>query len=109
MEQEVNAFRSLANTDLNVELLREVLRSDQLVKDLSNESSTIKHLVNHVTEALDAAHGAWSQNPDPTSTEALNAHRDARAARLLIDWIQTTIHAGAMAEETLSEEAMTND
>jgi hypothetical protein len=104
MEDEVRSFRALADSNVNVELLQQVLVSDNLVAELKNESSTLKRLVNHVLTLVDDAFKTWQLASDPTDAAAVGAHRDAAAARLLLDWIALEVHKGQEAQELLEEE-----
>lgn len=105
LESEVNAFRSLANNDINLLLVQQVMKSDKLLADLNNESSTLKRLVTYVVGRIDESFKIWQLESDPTSDKALTAHRDVVAARLLIDWIGGEIDVGRQAEELLEGEA----
>ena len=104
LEEELLAFRSLAVDDENVELLRDILKKDQIIAELKNESGPFRRLATHAYNVLDHARSRWIEMEDPTSVEAINAHRDARAARLVIDWIGHQIEIGKAAEEQVSNE-----
>lgn len=105
LEGEVNAFRSLANNDINMQLVSEVLRADQLIVDLKNESGSMKRLVTFVAAKLDQSCKEWQEEQNPKSERAINAHTEARAARILFNWIQDTIQTGQHAEALIQNEA----
>lgn len=105
IEAEVRAIHSLNESDLDVDLVRDVLRSDQLVAAMQKDKP-LGRLVTFATMRLDECSKVWQQQADPTSNAAMNAHREARAARLLIDWIEKVLNEGAQAEKLLNEEAV---
>jgi hypothetical protein len=104
LEKEVQDFRTLADTELNTELLRDVLRSDELLAELKDSTSTIKRLANHVTQVLDESCRIWYTESDPQSDTARDAHGNARAARLLLDWLYLTHSNGEEALDLLQQE-----
>jgi len=103
-EQLEDDMRDLHDLDseIDVQLVREVLKSDQLVTAMQGDR-VVARLVTMVTQRIDDCAKVWSTQQDPTSIAALNAHREARAARLLIDWIEKTINSGSTAETQLHE------
>lgn len=103
IDVELRALRNLHEEGIDVELVREVLRSDELMTAMK-ESRPMARLVTLATRKLDDAAKLWSMQLDPTSAVALNAHREARAARTLIDWIEETITMGAQASKQLEAE-----
>lgn len=104
VEGEVRAIHEWAEHDVDIESMRDVIRMDDLLRELKDESSTVRRLVDHVTKRIDECSIAWQLAADPTGLDAVNAHRDARAARLVLDWIQTTIDQGEQAERQLEVE-----
>lgn len=104
LEEEVRAFRELGETDIDLSLLGQVLKKDNLLKELNNESSVLKRLATHAYKVLDSASDRWVLESDANSVEAISAHGDARAARLVIDWIAEQIEIGNQAERQLEVE-----
>ena len=104
LEEEVRAFREFADSDIDIECLADVLKKDNLLKELKDESSTLKRLVTHAYKVMDNATKRWQFEGDPKSVAAVNAHGDARAARLVIDWIETQIEIGNQSERQLEAE-----
>ena len=102
IEAEVRALHSLENDGIDVSLVRDVIRSDELVKAMQG-NRVVGRLVTYATERLDECSKAWQQMADPNSVAGLNAHREARAARLLIDWIEQQLKIGSQAEKQLHE------
>ena len=105
MEDELNSYRALADNDINTQLLQQIMRSDNIAAELNNESSTLKRLVTHVLAIIDGGFATWQSANNPTSTEVIAAHRDVVAARIVLDWIQVHMEAGAEAEALLEGEA----
>ena len=103
MEDEVRAFRSLADSDINLDLLQQIMRSDNILAELNNESSTLKRLVTFLLKVIDVSFKTWQLESDPTSDTAIAAHRNVAAARLVIDWIDVHMRAGDQAEQILNE------
>jgi hypothetical protein len=101
MEDEVRALHSLASSDVDLGLLQDVLKMDDLVGDLKNESSTLKRLCTFASVQIGEACAAWVQSSDPTSASIIALHRNARAARLLLDWVSEQMDVGAAAEEQI--------
>lgn len=106
LEDEVRAFRSLADNDIDLDLLQQVMRSDNILAELNNESSTLKRLVTFILNVIDESFKTWQLENDPKSDAAVAAHRDVAAARLVIDWIDEHIRAGGQAEQILNEMEM---
>jgi len=104
VENEVRQFHSMMASDVDLSAMRDVIRADDLIRELNNESSTFKRLVAAATAKLDEACLRWQSEPDPHSVAAVNAHGDARAARLLLNWVQQTIEIGAQSEKQLQSE-----
>jgi hypothetical protein len=102
MEGELRALQALARNDPDADLIREVLKADELVRALNNNPAMMA-ITAYATRELDAACMAWQMEADPASQVALDAHRNARAARMLINWIDETIRGGQQAEAQLEE------
>ena len=107
IEAEMRGLQSLNDSGIDAQLVREVLNSDQLIKAMS-EDSTIARLITHATKRLDDCCKIWQQETNPSSDVGLNAHREARAARVLINWIDEVLATGGVAEK-LMEEADNHD
>jgi hypothetical protein len=101
IENEVRAIHEWMDNDVDVEAMRDIIRMDDLVNELNDETSTIRRLADHVTQRLDECSAIWQLAADPTGVDAINAHRTARAARLVLDWIQNIIEQGKQAERQL--------
>lgn len=104
LEDELRAWRSLAEEPLNVELVKLVQQKDRLEHALKDQSGPMVQLVNHVLAKLDEATKCWWGTDNPDSVPARGAHIRARACRLLIDWIEETIEVGKQAERHLMME-----
>lgn len=104
LTDEILQFRQTLNDDVDLDAMREVIRSDELIQELKGESNTVRRLVDYATRQLDEACMVWQSDANPTSMASLNAHRNARAARLLLNWIQYTMEAGAQSERQLETE-----
>ena len=109
MEDEIRAFQELRHGGVDMELVGDVLRADELVKAL-NGDRPLARLVTYATQRLDECSKVWQASADPASVTCLNAHREARAARILIDWIENEINVGRNAERVLmSQQEEAND
>lgn len=104
LEEEVRAFRSLASSDVNLGLLEDILKLDNILGDLNDETTTLKRLVTYASAVLGQSCVDWFTNDDPTSVKALVAHRNARTARLLMDWIDEQMRQGQQSEEIMMTE-----
>jgi predicted DsbA family dithiol-disulfide isomerase len=104
IENEVRAIHEWMDNDVDVEAMRDIIRMDDLIAELNDESSTIRRLADYVTQRLDECSAVWQLAADPAGVDALDAHRAARAARLVLDWIQMTIEQGKQAERQLEVE-----
>lgn len=90
------------NPMIDMALVREVLNSDALLVAMKDDTA-LAMLVTYATGRLDTCSKVWQISPDPTSKEVLIAHREARAARLLIDWIEHVLKNGEIAEQQINE------
>lgn len=104
IENEVRAIHEWMDNDIDVEAMRDIIRMDDLIAELKDESSTIRRLVDYVTQRLDECCLEWQLASDPTGVDAVDAHRSARAARLVLNWIQMMIEQGRQAERQLEVE-----
>lgn len=104
LESEIRSIHEGMDNEVDLAAMREVIRMDDLIRELNNESSTMRRLVDYVTKKMDDCSQAWQCESDPTSSAALNAHRDIRAARLVLDWVQMTVEHGTQAERQLEVE-----
>jgi uncharacterized protein (DUF2336 family) len=97
-------FHALAEDDVDVANLQLVLKKNKLVEELAQQSSPLRRLVSHAQRVLDDAARRWVEQGDPRHEQAVLAHRDARAARLVIDWVAEQIDIGKQAEMQLENE-----
>jgi hypothetical protein len=100
VEAEVRALHGLDDEGVDLALIREVLKSDQLSRALAGDT-VLSRLVTQVTDRLDEASKIWQTEANPSSARALKAHSDARACRILIDWIEYELNMGQTAEKIL--------
>lgn len=108
VEDEVRAFQALKHEGVDMGLVADLLSADELVEALDGDRPMAR-LVTHATQRLDACAKIWAASTDPTSTDCMNAHREARAARVLIDWIENVMITGQNAERELHIEAEENE
>jgi len=101
LERELLAYRGLAQTDDDLANLSYVLKRNSLLNELEKQSSPLRRLVAHATQVMDAAFHDWVESADPESGQAMDSHRNARAARLVIDWVEEQIAVGNQAEGQL--------
>lgn len=104
LEQEIRSVHEWAANDVDIEAMRDVIRMDDLIAELKNENSTVRRLVDYVTTRLDECSKVWQLESDPSSVAALDAHRDARAARMILNWVHMIIETGQQAERQLEVE-----
>jgi hypothetical protein len=105
LEQELSAFRSIAANEVNVTLLRSVILKDELQQELKDASSPLCHLVTHAVSVYEAAQQDWVAEDRTDTDKAVAAHANARAARLVIDWVTEQIEIGKQAQQELEVEA----
>lgn len=101
MEEEVRAWRSVANNDIDLELLQDVVRCDNLIEELKDESSTLQRLCTHAAVEIGEACKAWVEADDPAKPAVVALHRNARAARLLLNWVEQQIRIGKESEHQM--------
>jgi len=101
LEEEVRSWRALAADDVDLRNLQDIIKMDNLLKELEGGSTTIKRLVTYASQRIGEACALWVQSGDPTALPVIAAHRNARAARLLLDWIDDHIRAGKAAESQI--------
>ena len=105
LEDEVMAYRGLAEDDIDTAALQAVMKKNALMNDLTGESTPLKRLVTHCYMVMEDATNRWVEVSDPKSESAVNAHHDARAARLVLDWVGDQITVGKQAEVQLEAES----
>ena len=102
LEAEVRALHGLNEAGIDVDMVRDVMKSDELLKAMVGDRP-MGRLVTMVTVRMDECFKVWTLSADPTSKEALLAHREARAGRLLLDWIQDVTNTGEQSAKILNE------
>ena len=105
LEQELHAFRKIATTEVNVSLVRSVMYKDELKRELLNASSPLRRLADHACAVYEMAQQDWVGEDTPDTEKAVAAHANARAARLVTDWISEQIEIGKQAQHELEVEA----
>lgn len=106
LEDEVRAFRSLADNDIDLDLMQQVMRGDNILAELNDASSNFKRLVTFILKVIDISFKVWQRENDPKSDACVVAHRNVAAARLMLDWIDAHLRAGDQAEQILNEMEM---
>lgn len=99
MEEELLSFRALSQDDADFELLRNIIKHDAIMEALQQEGSAFQRLATHAVRCLDVARKDYEAAGNPHSDEAIDAHLRARAARLVVDWIETELEAGRQATQ----------
>ena len=102
-EEELRVLHRMNEEEIDPNLVRDVLKSDQLLAAMQDDK-VLGRLVTYVTFRMDEVQKAWSACKDPRSDEAIQLHTDARACRLLIDWIQYVLGSGETAATQLEAE-----
>lgn len=102
IEAEVRALHGLNEAGIDVDMVREVMQSDELIKAMTGDRPMAR-LVTMITKRMDECFKLWTMVADPTGKEALLAHREARAGRLLLDWIQVVTNTGEQSAKLLNE------
>jgi hypothetical protein len=105
LESELRAFRQIAANEVNVENLRSVILKDEIKNELRNGSSTFARLVSHAVAVYEVAQSEWVAEDRTDTDKARAAHANARAARLVMDWVATQIETGEQAQRELEVEA----
>lgn len=103
LQDQTSALHMLSDEGIDPELVREVIRSDQLVAAMQTDK-VLGRLVTYVTTRLDECSKAWSSLKNPRDDEAMTLHTEARACRVLIDWIEFVLTSGAQATKQLEAE-----
>ena len=103
IEDEVRIIHRLNEDGIDIELVREVVKADQLIEAMKGDK-VLARLVTHVTTKMDEASKQWSACSDPRSDQAVRLHAEARAARMVIDWIQYVLETGAQAQKQMEAE-----
>jgi len=103
LEDEIRALHRLNEDGIDIDLLREVIKADQLVDALQGEK-VMARLMTHITQRYDECTKAWSLLDDPRSTKAVEYHTQVRAARMVINWVQTILENGNVAQRQIEAE-----
>lgn len=106
MEEELLAYRQVAATDVNVDNLRSVILKDEIRNELRDASAPFARLVAHAISVYEAAQSDWVAEDQPDTDKARAAHSNARAARLVMDWVAEQIERGQQAQQELEVEAI---
>ena len=101
LEQELGAFRALAHDEEDLQALSLVLKRDALLRSLNEEAGPLRRLAAHATRVYEEACQRWVECEEAIHPVAIGAHNDARAARLVIDWIENEISTGNQAARQL--------
>lgn len=106
MEEELRAFRHIAASPVNVENLRSVILKDEIKSELRDGSTPLSRLVAHAVAVYEVAQSEWVGEDKTDTDKARAAHANARAARLVMDWIAQQIEIGEQAQQELEVEAI---
>lgn len=105
LESELQAFRTIAANEVNLDALRSVIFKDSLRSELRDESTALHALVAHAISVYEVAQQEWVGEDTTNSDKAVAAHANARAARLVMDWVADQIEIGRQAQRELEVEA----
>jgi hypothetical protein len=89
---------------IDMELIRDVLRAEELLLAIGDDSSTMKRLMTHVAHERSRAVKALEMIGDIASPEAKSAHGTLRAAKLVFDWANHVYNAGRTAKAIIEEQ-----
>lgn len=104
LEAEAIAFRSLATDPDDIAALRSIIRSDEIIRLLEDDSNALTRLMTHAYKVRKDATDRWLETADPRSDEALGAHLDGRAAALVISWVEEQLEIGKQASLQMEAE-----
>jgi hypothetical protein len=102
---EMLAFQQVREKGVETDLIADVLKADELVMALKSDT-VMARVATHAAKRIDTCQQQWTACADPTCERCLNAHREARAARIIIDWIQSEINVGRNAERVVNQKLM---
>lgn len=105
-EKMVRGIRGLANRGIDYTTMSDVVASQNLM-DALKEDTTLAKLVTYCAEVLKTNTYAWTRSNDPASM--VGAHLECRAARMVIDWVESIEQSGMVAEQLISQQDTDND
>jgi hypothetical protein len=105
-EEMVRSIRGLTSRGVDLETIADVVASQDLIEALNSDSILAK-LVSHCANVLRYQMHAWSMSLTPEKMQ--QEHLQARAARLVISWIEDIQGSGKVAEQLITQQDTQND
>lgn len=102
-ENEVIAesLRGLAARGIDEETVADVIASEALIAAMSGDT-VIAKLVTHCALIIKTNSYKWSISNAPATL--VKEHLETRAARLLVEWIESIVQTGQVAEQLIKQQ-----
>ena len=100
-ERMVRSIRGLADRGIDYTTMSDVVASQNLMDALKSDS-TLSKLVTFCAEVIKAHTYAWTRSSAPE--QMAEAHLEARAARMVIDWVESIEQSGMVAEQLIKQQ-----
>lgn len=100
-ERMVRGIRGLADRGIDYNTMADVVASQNLM-DALKADTTLSKLVTYCAAVIKANTYAWTRSNEPD--KMAKQHLEARAARLVIDWVESIEQNGMVAEQLIKQQ-----
>lgn len=104
-ERLVRSIRGLSEQGIDHYAIADVIASQDVIDALQGDTILAK-LVSHCAEVLKVNMYRWSVSNEPQNM--MKEHLDSRAARLVIDWIESIKQTGEVAQQLIEQQDETD-
>lgn len=105
-EELVRSIRGLSENGIDYQSISNVIAADDLINAL-HEDTTLAKLVSHCAVVINTHAFAWTVSNEPEKMDA--QHLEARAARMVIAWIEQIEQTGKVAEQLIEQQDIEDD
>jgi hypothetical protein len=100
-ERLVRSIRGLSEQGIDHYAISDVIASQDIL-DAINGDTILAKLVTHCAEVLKVNMYRWSVSNEPGKMQ--KEHLDARAARMVVDWIESIKQTGEVAQQIIEQQ-----
>ena len=102
----VRSIRGLSENGIDRYAIADVVASQDLI-DALNKDTILAKLVSFCAMILKERMYSWSMSNEPEKMQS--EHLEARAARLVISWIESIKQTGEVAQQLIEQQDIEND
>ena len=102
-EEILEAVHGLRANDIDRGTIRDYVKSQE-IREALIENTPFMELVAHCVRVIEGTTYLWTAADDPMTNEMKELHGRARAARMVMAWIEQVLSSGKVAEQSLDQQ-----